>query len=261
MTGMKLVARLQAVRLEKERVALSLLALSFFVVFYSLAAISSPVAWRLAFLALAFCYGVGFMALACQWFWARWYASGLAWSGTVVGLASLVMVGWHPVLAVYGGLHALVLIMLAGPNMAARFEMQREWRERFAMDEFGVARLRRMVTRASAALPSLILWVLAPREGQGGWFVAGVAMLSALTGLTGTLFLRTWGVLAIGTSGLLTLVGLGFSSPISPDASAWIGSLGQAESVWWGALLSAILLLAAVLPLARAIRCAWRTLD
>lgn len=258
MESMKLMERLRAVRLEKERAAVSLLALSFFVVLYTFAALSSPPAWRPAFVALALCYAVAFLSLASQWFWARWFASGLAWSGTTLGIVSLVMVGWHPILALYGGLHALVLGMLAGPNMAARFEMQAPWRERYGLDEFAVARLRRVVTRASTALPSLILWALAPREGQGLWLVSGLTAVCGLAGLAGILRLRTWGVLSLGLSAILAL--LGAALPLSSLAVGdWIGTVSWAGSLRPGVLFSAALLLASIAPVSGALRRAWRS--
>ncbi len=260
MDGMKLMERLRDVRLEKERVAVSLLSLSFFVVLYTMAALNAPAAWRAALLSLALCYGVAFLALACQWFWARWYAAGLAWSGATLGLMSLVMVGWQPILVVYGGLHALVLVLLAGPHMVARFEMQAQWRERYAMDEFAVARLRRVVTRASAALPSLIVWSLAPREGQGLGVLSGLAMVSALAGLAGILRLRTWGALSLGASAALALASL--AAPTSPSLDAvqgWGGGLLCSGNLGLAALFAAVLLSAAVAPVSRAIGRAWRS--
>lgn len=258
MEGMKLMERLRAVRLEKERVAVSLLSLSFFVVLFSLAALSSPVAWRLAFLGLALCYVVAFLGLASQWFWARWYTSGLAWSGATLGLVSLVMMGWNPILAAYGGLHALVLCLLAGPHMVTRFEMQAAWRERYAMDEFAVARLRRVVTRAAAALPSLVVWALAPREGQGLGLVSGMALACVLVGLAGILRLRTWGVLALGVSTILTLTGLVSLTPSTLSGHAWVASWAEIPKP--GAAFSFVLLLAAIVPLLGVLRRAWRSL-
>lgn len=260
MDGMKLMERLRDLRLEKERVAVSLLSLSFFAVLYTMAALNAPVAWRPALVSLALCYGAAFLALACQWFWARWYAAGLAWSGASLGLVSLVMVGWQPILAVYCGLHVVVLAMLAGPHMVARFEMQTRWRERYAMDEFAVARLRRVVTRASAALPSLIVWALAPREGQGLGVLSGLAMVSALAGLAGILRLRTWGALSLGASAGLTLAGLAaLTSPSLGAVEGWGGVWLGSANLGLAALFAAALLLGAVAPVARAIGRAWRS--
>ena len=51
------------------------------------------------FVALALCYGVAFVGVVAEWFWGRWFATGLAWSGVMIAVAALVMLGWTPVLA------------------------------------------------------------------------------------------------------------------------------------------------------------------
>jgi hypothetical protein len=161
-------------------------------------------------------------------------------------------------LALYGGLHAVVLAMLAGPHMVSRFEMQAVWRERYGMDEFGVARLGRVVTRTSAALPSVIMWALAPREGQGAWLVSGPAVVCALCGLMGVLRLRTWGIVSLAASAALILAGL-LAHPSRPMGIAgWTGLVSWAAQ-GGSALLAAGLLLAAIAPVAKAVRCAWRS--
>jgi hypothetical protein len=261
MKHMKLMERLRGIRLEKERVAVSLLCLSSFVVLYASAVFSAPAGWRPAFTALALCYGLAFFALASQWFWARWFASGLAWSGTTLGLVSLVMLGWHPILALYGGLHGLVLGMLSGPHMVARFEMQAPWRERYTMDEFAVARLGRVVTRTSVAMPSLILWALAPREGQGLWLITGLAMACGMAGLSGILRLRTWGVFGLGVSAAAAMVGAAAASlsESSLPAEGWVRFVSWAGILRPGVLFSAILLIGAIAPMAGALRRAWRS--
>ena len=257
---MRLVQRLESIGLEQEREAVALLALSFFCVLYTLLALAPPPGWRPVFVALAGCYVVGFLAVACRWFWGRWYASGLAWSGTMLGLVSLVMLGWHAPLAVYAGLHLVVLALLAGSRMAARYELQPAWHERFAIDEFGAARLQRYVTRVSAALPSLIVWALGPREGQGGWMLAGASVLLALGGLTGTLFMRTWGVLATALAGVAALAGLAVTRPALFGATWWADPVAWVGSTSGGVALAAVWLLAAVLPFAGAIVRTWRAL-
>ena len=255
---MKFTERLKDIGLERERVAVALLALSFFVVLYALLALSPPPGWRPVFVALAGCYVVAFLAVASQWFWGRWYASGLAWSGTMLGVVSLVMLGWNPALAVYGGLHAIVLTMLAGTRLAARYELQPGWRERFGIDEFGSARMARYVTRTSAALPSLIVWALGPREGQGGLTVAVV--LVAVAGLSGSLFMRTWGILVTGLAALMGLAGLGLARPMLVGVSWWTDPVAWVGTTLGGAVLATGLLLAAVLPFAGAILRTWRSL-
>jgi hypothetical protein len=257
---MKFAEKLQAIGLERERIAVALLALSFFCVLYTLLAMSSPPGWRPVFVAFAACYVVAFLAVACQWFWGRWYASGLAWSGTTLGLVSLVMLGWHPALAVYGGLHAIVLAMLAGPRLAARYELQSAWRERFAMDEFGVARLRRYVTRTSAALPSLIVWALGPREGQGSVMFAAAVAIVALAGLTGSLRLRTWGLLATALAAAAALAGFAFARPMLAGVTGWLDPAAWLGTTPAGLALAAGLLIAAVVPFAGPLVRTWRAL-
>jgi hypothetical protein len=207
----ELFKRLNEVGFERSRRAIAALALSLFVFLYLLVSLNPPgEGWRFAFLALSACYGVAFMGVAAEWFWGRWFASGLGWSGVMVAVASLVMLGWTPVLAIYGGLHGLVVLALAGKKMVERFDLQTAWRERYGMDEFGVDRLRKTVTRASASLPSVILWALAPKEPGQGMIVAGAIALAsvlAIGGLGGVIRLRSWGVLALAASGALYLLG------------------------------------------------------
>lgn len=259
MIGMKrFFAGLRDMGFEKPRSAVALLPLSLFSFLYLLAALNAEPQWQLALGGLAICYLTAFIALASEWFWARWFASGLGWSGAMVGIAAMVMMGeWNTALAIYGGLHALVVVLLTGSKMVARYDMQPGWRQRFGMDEFGVVRLRKAVTRASAALPSLILWALGPREGQS------LAMLAAfglgLLGLRGLLRLRTWSILALGGSAIAVLVGsegllpslwsthyvFGLRSDV-PDAL-----MTASRSPGAGSAL-ALLLLAATLPFAGA---------
>jgi hypothetical protein len=254
---MKFTERLKDIGLERERVAVALLALSFFCVLYALLALSPPPGWRPVFVALAGCYVVAFLAVSCQWFWGRWYASGLAWSGAMLGVVSLVMLGWNPALAVYGGLHAIVLAMLAGTRLATRYELHPGWRERFGIDEFGAARMRRYVTRTSAALPSLIVWALGPREGQGSLIIASVA----LVGLAGSLFMRTWGILVTGLAALMALAGLGLAArPTLVGVSWWTDPVASVGTTPGGSILATGLLLAAVLPFVGAIMRTWRRL-
>jgi hypothetical protein len=206
-----LLESLNNIGFERTRRAVAALALSLFVFLYLLVSVNPPSdEWRMAFLAMAACYGVAFMGVAAEWFWGRWFAVGLGWSGVMVGAASMVLIGWSPVLGIYGGVHGLVVLALAGKKMAERFDLQPAWRERYGMDEFGVARLRKTVTRASASLPSVILWALAPKEPGQGMIVAALALFSGLAlvgGLRGVLRLRTWGMAALGAAALALAVG------------------------------------------------------
>jgi hypothetical protein len=230
-----LLKRLDEVGFEKGRRALAALSLSFFISIYLMVALNAPPGWGPAFLALAACYLVAFLALTAELFWGRWFASGLGWSGLMVAIISLVMMGWSPPLAIYGGLHGLVVFALLGKKMAAQYDLQESWRQRYGMDEFGVARLRKTITRAAASLPSLILWALGPKEGDGSAFaVAGIATaLLAVVGLRGLIRLRSWGLLALGASSV-ALWALGATSPglaavFSPVR--WFDGLGAITNV------------------------------
>jgi hypothetical protein len=191
---------LRGMGLERPRVALALLPLSLFGLQYLFSALQGEPETRGLLLAMSGCYLTAFVALASEWFWARWFASGLGWSGAIMGLFAMVLMPEPELRVIFGifaGLHAIVVVMLMGKKMAARYDMQPAWRERFGMDEFGVVRLGRAVTRASAALPGLIFWALGPREGDSHFLVLAAAGL-AIVGLAGLLRLRTWSILALG---------------------------------------------------------------
>jgi len=263
----ELLERLNNVGFERTRRAVAALALSLFVFLYLLVSVNPPSdEWRLAFLAMAGCYSVAFMGVAAEWFWGRWFATGLGWSGVMVGVASMVMIGWSPVLGIYAGVHGLVVLTLSGKKMAERFDLQPAWRERYGMDEFGVARLRKTVTRASASLPSVILWALAPKEPGQGMLVAALALFSGLSlvgGLRGVLRLHTWGMAALGASALgllaggvagLTALGLNRELPgtfgLAVLASGHVPRALTGEASGLIALLGAAFVATALLPFA-----------
>jgi hypothetical protein len=200
--------KLGALGYERVRRAVSALALSFFAIVYFFIAFNTPLpGWEATFLALAACYVVAFFAVVAEWFWGRWFATGLGWSGLMVAIVSVVMIGWDPALVIYGLLHVAIILPLAGRSMAARYDLQEGWRQRYKMDDLGVARLRKTITRSSASLPSLILWALSPKEPGQGMLLSLVALALVATGLAGLVRLRTWGWLAVGTSAVVTLLG------------------------------------------------------
>ncbi len=253
----QLLERVANIGYEKPRVAVALLPLSLFSFLYLLGTLNAPPEWKGALGGLMVCYLTAFLALASEWFWARWFASGLGWSGSVVAVAAMVMTGWNPVLAVYGALHAIVVVMLLGPKMAARYDLQPGWRERFGMDEYGVIRLRKAVTRAAAALPSVIVWALGPRDGDGSIASLIVGVSLAVLGLHGLLRLRTWGLLALGGAAVAVLVGGASGYPWPADMfEAGIPITGYEPvrlvmSSATSAAALALVLVAAVSPFAR----------
>jgi hypothetical protein len=205
--GVALAEKLGALGYERFRRALSALALSFFAIVYTFLAVNAPEGWGPAFAALGACYLVAFFAVVAEWFWGRWFATGIGWSGLMVALISLVMIGWVPALLIYGAIHALIVLPLAGKSMAARYDLQEDWRKRYRMDDLGVARLRKTITRSAASLPSLILWALGPKDPGQGMLVALLALALVGVGFGGLLRARTWGWLAVAGSAAVALVG------------------------------------------------------
>ncbi len=237
-----LADRLGEIGFERTRRAVAALALSLFLSLYLIIALNAPEGWTGAFLALAGCYLVAFLAVAAEWFWGRWFASGLGWSGLMVAIASLVMVGWSPPLAIYGLLHALILVPLLGKKMAARYDLQEAWRQRYRMDDLGVARLRKTITRSAASLPSLILWALGPKT-EAAFLGSVVALALTAFGLRGVIRLRSWGILALGGAGVL-VASLGHRDAIAGLLSDSFGTLPK----FGGPAFAFLCLVAAVLP-------------
>jgi hypothetical protein len=259
-----LSARLSDIGFERTRRALAALALSMFFSLYLLMSLNAPEGFGRVFVALSLCYGVAFVAVVAEWFWGRWFASGLAWSGVMIAIAALVMIGWNPALAIFGGMHLIVILSLMGKKMAARYDLQEAWRQKYKMDDFGVARLQKTVTRSAASLPSLILWALAPKEGEGMAIVALAALGLGVVGLRALVHLRSWGVLALGAAGALVLAG-GKVGALHSDFVCGtflrhdgIYALYSHESIYnlcvlAGPTLAFVLLAAAVLPFTGAI--------
>ena len=223
---MDFLARLDAFRgklkdlgYERERAALALLALGFITFFYFLIGFNTPPEWTRVFWGLCLLYLTAFLGIASQWFWARWFAKGLAGSGFMIGVMALVMVGWHPALAVYTALHGSIVALLMGAKMSERYELQPAWRERYKMDEYGVARLGKAVTRGSAALPSLVMYALAPREGDQMVWLPFLALGLGIVGLHAVLRLRSWGLLALGAGAGAALTSFLLLPPIDPMAA------------------------------------------
>lgn len=190
-----------------ERKALALLSLAFYVVFYGFMWLLSNLQpdmqpWWPMFAALCATYGVGFFSLAAEWFWGRWFAIGLGYSGlTIAGWGVVMNRSLDPVLVFYGLTHGLAALCLQGERMAARFDARPDWRERFRLDDATVLRLRHTVTRAAAGLPTMIMFLLAPRETE----MALLPLVLAGLGLYGLLRLRTIGALLLPAAGAITL--------------------------------------------------------
>ena len=262
---MKLPEWLKNFGLTGERRAIALLALCLLMAFYLVVGLGSvingePVAPYM--MAMSAVYLVAFFSLGAEWFWARWFASGLAWSGfsmALYGLLSLVRVREQlpPELlqivliffAVLGGLHGLIGVALLGPRVGERYNGRDDWRKRWQLDDQGALKVRSAVTRAANALPMLIALTLAPGQES----MAGAAAFSlSVIGLIALLRGRALGVLALGTAGITVIVG-GLAHPMHL-AIAMPGSaspLVPASFMIGLPFLAGALLLAAVAPFVR----------
>lgn len=219
-----------------ERRAVSLLVLGFNTTIFALGALALGGDWAALFLGLSAVYGLAFFALAAEWFWARWYALGIGMSGMSMALIGMANLGWNEALAVWGLMHLVIYAPLLGEKMAERYENKLEWRERYNIDEYGVARLKRAVSGAATALPTLVMFTLAPRQGAAFLLLGGLAALAGV-GLWGLVRLRFWGVLALGASLLGTGVALG-ADVLSLNASSWAHPLAWASLSSTAALIS-----------------------
>ncbi|MFI5290279.1 MAG: hypothetical protein ACHQ17_11545 [Polyangia bacterium] len=198
-----------------ERKAISLLCLGFYTTLFfmiSLSARTELPEWLPLFIGMTMIYSVAFFAVAAEWFWGRWFAIGLGYWGSTMAVMAFVTTRSLPAaMVIFGLMHGLIAVCLMGEKMATFFDAKPAWREKWKLDEQGVVRVRKSVTRAASSLPALIMFALAPREGANlfafgapafdltSWVLAGVAVF-ALVGLLSTR--RTLSVLALGAAGL-----------------------------------------------------------
>lgn len=183
------------------RRAIALLLLGFYVTQFAMTAWLGPDEMFACYLGLALCYGLAFIALGAEWFWARWFAIGVGNFGSLL-LLVLFKVGLEPIIAFFGFTHLAIALLLFGEGMAARYEHSEATAERWNFQEESLILMRRAVKSAGSTIPLLILYGLAPRpEG-----IQLAALGLGVAGLVGLLRGRTWGVLALGAAGLTALV-------------------------------------------------------
>jgi hypothetical protein len=211
-------------RLGPERRALAAFGLGAFATLYLLLGLLIPPPASRLILAFGLLYLFAFLGVAAEWFFGRWVAMGVAFSGAMSGLIGLLQIGLHPVLLVYAGFHGLVFACLYGQAMSHRFEGQEAWRKRFGMDDEGVERLGKAVTRGAASAPYLLSLLLAPRDqGTSFAWTLGATVL-AVAALGGLLRNRAWGALALGLAVPAALAACWAwpqsASPVGPVAAA-----------------------------------------
>jgi hypothetical protein len=192
-------------KLVGERRALAAAVMAFYFLFYALIALSgvSPELSR-ALAAISGVYGLAFFSLVAGYFWARWYSVGVGLYGVITAAVGMWQLGAEPVLLFLGGTHLAATLFLWGHAMSEPYDGQTAWRERFHMDESAVQRLGRSVIRAGVSLPLILLYALAPKP-PGAMIASGATLVLVVLGLRGLVQLRTWGVLALGAAGALTL--------------------------------------------------------
>jgi hypothetical protein len=187
------------------RRAIALLFLGFYVTQFAMTAGLGPDETFAAYLGLALCYGLAFIGLAAEWFWARWFAIGVGNFGSLI-LLVLFKTGMEPLIAFFGFTHLAIWLLLLGEGMAARYEHSEATAERWNFQEESLILMRRAVKSAGTTLPFLILYALAPQPEA----LQLTALALGVGGLIALLRGRTWGVLALGGAGVIAVAdGLG----------------------------------------------------
>jgi hypothetical protein len=249
---------LGSVGLVGERKALALLCLGFYTTLFFMIGLSARTElpeWVAVFSAMTVMYAVSFFAVAAEWFWGRWFATGLGyWGMTMTVMAWVTTRQLPPAMIIFGTMHALISLCLGGEKMAAIFDAKPAWRERWKLDEQGVIRVRKSVTRAASSLPALIMFALAPREGQ--MLLGLTAFTLAVVGFGGLLVGRTLGVLALCGSAAATAVLVVVGN--QPDAlfaaydrSVFFAGVDAAHVMPELGIFAAALVAAAALPFVR----------
>jgi hypothetical protein len=199
-----------------ERRALAAAVIAFFTLQFLLSGLLIDGPFRGMLIGLGIVYGTAFVAVVAGYFWGRWYALGLSFSGVGMAAMTLIRTGeLPPVVLLIGISHAIIGLGLLGPDAATFYDGRRDWRERWRMDENAVNKLGKAVTRAGASLPYLIIAGLAPKEGAG-YVLSAVALAGAFVGLTALLRMRTWGVFVLGAAAVAAFAASGLLAP-------WIG--------------------------------------
>jgi hypothetical protein len=192
----KVQSQLGKIGLIGERKAISLLILALFSGYFlilTLVAKDQLPEWYPAFAAMLAMYGITFFSVAANWFFGRWIAVGIgSWGATMAVWGMISQRELNPVLLFLGGTHALVAILLSGESMAADYEGRTGWRTRLGLDDAGVTRLGKSVTRAASSLPAIVLFALAPRQEDGS-----ALLVVALVGVGALLMGRTLSIAAL----------------------------------------------------------------
>src|SRR5258707_12686572 len=114
---------LGSVGLVGERKALALLCLGFYTTLFFMIGLSARTElpeWVAVFTAMTLMYGIAFFSVAAEWFWGRWFATGLGYWGITMTIMALVTTrSLPPAMIIFGSMHAVAAVCLAGGNIAA----------------------------------------------------------------------------------------------------------------------------------------------
>jgi len=238
-------------RLVGERRALAAAVLAFFLIQFLLSGLFNDSPFRGMLIGLGLVYGAAFFGVVAGYFWARWYALGLSFSGLAMAVMTMIRGGEiGPAVVIIGVTHAIIGFGLIGPDAAAFYDGRRDWRERLKMDENAVNRLGKAVTRAGASLPYLVIAALQPRD-DSGYSLTALALGLGVVGLAGVVRTRTWGLFALGGAAVALAVSLGGVS-LSAFGPGLATPLALAPIA--GAMLLAAALVPFAAPIARYLR-------
>ncbi len=182
------------------RRALSLVVLGFLWTTYAWLALAGPPAFAPMFLGFSATYMLAFLGVGAGYFWGRWYANGIGWSGAW-SLLAIGQVDDPKPLLIYAGMHIAVLLLLAGQHMAGAYEGRADWRERLRVKDENVGRIGAAVTTVASLLPMLVGQLLAPRSSVA----EALALCAAATGLFLLLRMRTAGLFLLAAAGVASL--------------------------------------------------------
>ena len=234
-------------KLVGERRAIAALIFSLFFLMFLMNGLLGPEETKGMLLALAGCYGLAAFSLIAGYFWARWYAVGTGLFGVIVAAVGCWQLkAMEPIFVFFGGMHLVAAIALWGETMAVPYDGQTAWREKFHMDEHAVQRLGRSVIRAGVSLPFVLLYAFVPKADMLSFAALGLAFV----GFAGLVQMRTWGVLALGTAGVMMMFGgqhllCPYATP-APHVFAPVAQLAAVSPMAIGALL-----LASIAPFVR----------
>ncbi|MEM9193261.1 MAG: hypothetical protein AAGF12_29065 [Myxococcota bacterium] len=149
-------------------------------------------------IALTLIYGVGVVALAARFYWARWFARGLGWWGVMSGcLLMYVSGGVTRELLSFTIAHGIVLALLNSKSVIQAYDGQEAWRKE--LDEKMQRRMANLFTNLGTALPYIAFYALIPR-GSGAAEIVGLGLLGAA--LFGLARGKSWGLLGVGVTAM-----------------------------------------------------------